>query len=427
MALLADGGFSFTEDESEAEAAVVNSCCFIGDAKEESINTIIELGGLKAGGRLKALIVTGCLAQRYAKEIRRDLPEVDAIVGTTAFPQIVSVIRSALKGEKPEAVGSIDETAYVSGKRILTTGGHYAYLKIAEGCSKNCTYCVIPKVRGHYRSIPEEQLLQDAELLAKQGVKELILVAQETTVYGTDLYGKKALPELLRKLCAIEGLSWIRLLYCYPEEIDDELVEVLASEPKLCHYLDLPIQHCSDRILRLMARKATKDGLVDIIQKLRAKIPDITLRTTLISGFPGETEEEHRELLDFVQEMQFDRLGDFVYSREEETGAAKLPGQIKAAEKRRRRDEIMALQQTVAFENAKAQIGRELQVLVEGRIPEEHVYVGRTYRDAPEIDGLIFFPEEREKEPSGGYLTGDLVTVRVTDSHEYDLLGEILG
>ena len=420
IALLEDSGFEFTDDENDADVAVINSCCFIGDAKQESIDTIIRMGTYRNGGHMKGLIVTGCLAQRYASEIRKELPEVDAIVGTTAFEEIVSVVRGVLAGKGFDVIESADRFAYSDGHREVTTGGHFAYLKIAEGCDKHCTYCVIPKVRGKYRSVPMESLLKDARALAAGGVKELILVAQETTVYGTDLYGHKALPELLRKLCMIGGFEWIRILYCYPEEIDDELISVIVNEPKICHYLDLPIQHCNDRILKAMGRRTTKSDLVDIIRKLRSAVPDISLRTTLISGFPGETDEEHEELVQFVRDMKFDRLGDFTYSREENTPAAKYPGQVKAAVKKRRHDEIMRTQQGIAFANAAAMKGKKLDVIIEGRIPEDDVYVGRTYRDAPNIDGFVFVNgAERE------YMTGDFVKVIITGSNEYDLIGSM--
>ncbi len=420
MTLLADSGYMFTDDASEADAAVINTCCFIGDAKEESIRTIIELGELKQNGSLKALIVTGCLAQRYASEIEEELPEADAVVGTTAFDRIAEVLEQTLRGEKRKEIEEIDRALYVPGRRILTTGGHYAYLKIAEGCSKSCTYCIIPKIRGRYRSVPEEVLLRDAESLAEGGVKELILVAQETTLYGTDLYGKKTLPKLLSSLCDVEGLEWIRLLYCYPEEITEELIQVMADQPKICRYLDLPIQHCSDRILKAMGRKTTKDSLVHMIQTLRERIPDIALRTTLISGFPGETEEDHAELLEFVRQMRFDRLGVFPYSREEGTAAYRMKNQIPGALKLKRRNEVMKAQREIAYAGASDQVSRIFRVMVEGRIPKDHVYVGRTYRDAPQIDGMIFFPEDGRE-----YMSGDFVNVRVTGVSGYDLLGEI--
>ncbi len=419
LGMLEEGGYAFTDDETEAEAAVVNTCCFIGDAKEESVNTILQLAGLKNGGSLKALIVTGCLAERYREEIRREIGEVDAVLGTTAIDRIVETLDQVFAGGAQDRYDDPDREPLTDRRRVVTTGGHFAYLKIAEGCSKCCTYCIIPKVRGRYRSVPMESLLREAETLAGQGVKELILVAQETTVYGVDLYGRKALPELLQKLCRIEGLVWIRLLYCYPEEIDEELIRVIKEEEKICNYLDLPIQHASDSVLKRMGRKTDRAELTQRINKLREEIPDICLRTTLISGFPGETKKDHEKLLSFVREMRFDRLGVFPYSREEDTAAAGLPGQLPERVKLARRDEIMALQQEIAFDRAADMEGRTLLVMIEGKVADEEVYVARTYRDAPDVDGLLFCRTKRE------LMTGDFVRVRVTGSYEYDLMGEL--
>ena len=420
IALLGERGYEFTDSDDDADIIVINSCAFIKDAKEESIQTIIDAGELKKNGNVKCIVVAGCLAERYTESIKEELPEVDAIVGTTAFDRIVEVVDEVLeKKGVVEAKESIDKLTYVAGKRSITTAGNFEYLKIAEGCNKRCTYCAIPYIRGHYRSVPMEELVSDAKALADKGVKELILVAQETTVYGIDLYGKKSLPELLRRLCAIEGLEWIRILYCYPEEIDDELIEVMKEQPKICNYLDLPIQHASDRILKAMGRRTSKKELVDIVGKLRKEIPDITLRTTLISGFPGETDEEHAELMDFVRDMRFDRLGCFTYSPEEDTPAADFDGQLEEDVKEKRRDEIMTLQQEIAFEKSEEMVGRTLDVMIEGRIPEDHVYVGRTYRDAPGVDGMIFIDEEG----IGELMTGDFVRAEVTEASEYDLIG----
>lgn len=419
LGMLEEHGYAFTDDETEAEAAVVNTCCFIGDAKEESVNTILELAELKKSGSLKALIVTGCLAERYREEIRKEIGEVDAVLGTTAIDRIAETLDQVFSGGTGDRYDSLDRKPLTDRKRVVTTGGHFAYLKIAEGCDKCCTYCIIPKVRGRYRSIPMESLVREAETLAAQGVKELILVAQETTVYGTDLYGHKALPELLRKLCRIDGLVWIRLLYCYPEEIDEELIRVIKEEEKICHYLDLPIQHASDPVLMRMGRRTDQAELTRIVNHLREEIPDICLRTTLISGFPGETKKDHEELLSFVEKMRFDRLGVFPYSREEDTAAAKLPGQLSEKVKCARRDEIMALQQEIAFDRAADMEGRTLLVMIEGKVVDEDVYVARTYRDAPDVDGLLFCRTGRE------LMTGDFVRVRVTDSYEYDLMGEL--
>lgn len=419
LGMLADAGYWITDDESEADIIIVNSCCFIMDAKQESIDTLIEMGMLKEKGRCRALIVTGCLAQRYAKEIHEEIPEVDAVIGTTGAGRLIAVIESVLAGKSKDAVMGADQALLYGKRRILTTGGYYAYLKIAEGCDKHCTYCIIPKVRGHYRSVPMEALLEEAEKLSEQGVKELILVAQETTVYGQDLYGKKSLSKLLKKLCRIEGIEWIRIMYCYPEEIDEELILTMKEEKKICHYLDLPIQHADDEILRKMGRRTNRDSLRETIEKLRSEIPDICLRTTLITGFPGETKEMFENLASFVDEMEFDRLGVFAYSAEEDTPAAVMPDQIAEEEKEFRRNEIMLLQQEIAFERAEAMIGRVLPAMVEGRLTDEDVIVARTYMDAPCIDGNVFIETDRD------LYSGAMIRVRITGSNEYDLIGEL--
>lgn len=419
IGLLRSKGYEMTDDEDGADVIIINSCCFIGDAKEESINTIIEMGGKKSQGRLKGLIVCGCLAQRYADEIKKEMPEIDAIVGTTAIDSIASAVDEVLKGGKPRHIEGIDRYVYLDGRMEPARVSHTAYLKIADGCNKNCTYCVIPKVRGCYRSVPMEVLASDAERLAKRGTRELVLVAQETTVYGTDIYGEKSLHLLLERLCRIAGIEWIRLMYCYPEEIYDELIDCIRTEPKICHYLDIPVQHCSDRILKLMGRKTRKQELVDIIQKLRNEIPDITLRTTLISGFPTETEDEHRELLDFVRDMRFERLGCFAYSREEDTVAGAMSGQIHHATKKRRCREIMEAQQEIAFDNASKMTGRELSVMIEGRLPEEDVFIGRSCMDAPDVDGYVFV-----KSPRKDIISGEIINVTINGADGYDLVGE---
>ena len=411
-------GYTLTSEAEEADVIVVNTCCFIGDAKEESINTLIEYGRLKKEGRLKALIAAGCLAERYTSEIHRDLPEVDAVVGISSFDRIAEVIKDVLDGSSSDAKDDISRLIYGK-KRMLSTGGHYAYLKIAEGCNKHCTYCVIPSVRGPYRSVPMEALIKEAEELVAGGVRELILVAQETTVYGTDLYGEKKLYELIEKLCAIEELNWVRLLYCYPEEIDDKLIEVMEREEKFCHYLDMPIQHSEDEILKRMGRKTGREEIESIVAKLRERIPDIALRTTLIAGFPGETKEQHEALKEFVEKMRFSRLGVFPYSAEEDTPAAAMEDQIDEEEKRRRADRVMELQQEIAFEEAAAMKGRIISCMVEGRIPENNVLVCRSYKDAPEVDGYVFVENAPE------LMSGSLVDVRITGSDEYDLIGEI--
>ena len=420
IGLLQDRGYEFTDDEQEADIVVINTCCFIGDAKEESIENILEMAELKKSGQLKALIVTGCLAQRYKEEVTKEIPEVDAILGITNINQIVDAIDEILQGKSENHINDINAPLVYGQKRVVTTGGHFAYLKIAEGCDKHCTYCIIPKIRGDYRSVPKEVLLKEARELVASGVKELILVAQETTVYGVDLYGHKALPELLRELCAIEDLRWIRILYCYPEEITEELIQVMKEEPKICHYLDMPIQHASDAILSRMARRTSEAELREMVAKLREEIPDICLRTTLISGFPGETQEDFEKLYRFVNEMEFDRLGVFCYSPEEDTPAATMPNQVPEEVKASRRDELMELQQAVAFEKAERKVGAKMEVLIEGFLPEDDVYVGRSYMDAPAIDGMVFVYSDRELQ------TGDMVMVEVTDSKEYDLEAKLL-
>ena len=420
LGLLASRGYEMTDDETEADIIVINTCCFIHDAKEESIQNILEMAEYKKEGKVKALIVTGCLAERYRQEILDEIPEVDEVLGTTAYDRILDAVDAALAGEHSVMLADIDALPLPDTKRLVTTGGHFAYLKIAEGCDKHCTYCIIPKIRGNYRSVPMGRLIREAEELAAQGVKELILVAQETTLYGKDLYGEKSLHRLVRELCRISGLQWIRILYCYPEEITDELIQVMKEEKKVCHYLDLPIQHASDAVLKRMGRRTTKQELIEIIGKLRREIPDICLRTTLITGFPGETEEQHEELIEFVDEMEFDRLGVFTYSPEEDTPAEKMPDQIDEEVKEERQAELMELQQEIAFDNAERMVGREVLVMIEGKVADENAYVGRTYRDAPNVDGLIFINTDEE------LLSGDFARVKVTGALDYDLIGELL-
>ena len=419
LGLLAEKGYGFTDDEMEADVIVVNTCCFIGDAKEESVNTILEMAEHKKDAKCKALIVTGCMAQRYKQEIIDEIPEVDAVLGTTTYDSIIEAVEEALGGEHMLKCEDIDRLVLTNAKRMLTTGGHYAHLKIAEGCDKHCTYCIIPKLRGNYRSFPMEKLVKEAEELAAQGVKELILVAQETTLYGTDIYGKKSLHLLLKELCKIKGIRWIRVQYCYPEEIYDELIQTMKEETKVCNYLDIPIQHASDNVLKRMGRRTDQAELRAIIGKLREKIPDICLRTTLISGFPGETQEDFEELYRFVNEMEFDRLGVFPYSQEEDTPAATMEDQVPQEVKEFRRDELMELQQAIAFDKAEDMVGRILTVMIEGKVADEETYVARTYRDAPNVDGYLFV------NTSANLMTGDFVKVLVTDSNEYDLIGEI--
>lgn len=417
LGLLTAGGHEITDDETQADTIVINTCCFIKDAKEESVETILEMAEYKKTGSCHALIVTGCMAQRYQKEIIEEVPEVDAVLGTTSYGDIVKALEEAVAGNHFEEFRDIDYLPDTGSKRVLTTGGHFGYLKIAEGCDKHCTYCIIPKLRGKFRSVPMERLIAQAEDMAEQGVKELILVAQETTVYGKDLYGKKSLHILLKKLCEIRGIRWIRILYCYPEEIYDELIETIRDEKKICHYLDIPIQHASDRILKRMGRRTSKQELIDIVGKLRKEIPDIVLRTTLITGFPGETEEDHEELKEFVDEMEFDRLGVFTYSPEENTPAAEMADQVPEEVKEERRDELMELQQEISYDRGQDRIGQELLVMIEGKVADESAYIGRTYGDAPKVDGYIFV------QTGELLMTGDFAKVRVTGALEYDLIG----
>ncbi len=420
LGMLKEKGYSFTDDEEEADAAIINTCCFINDAKEESINTILEMAELKKEGKLKALIVTGCLAQRYQEEIRTEIEEVDAIIGTSAIEAVAETLEEVLDGKKRNHIAPLDRAPLGGKERVVTTGGYYSYLKIAEGCNKHCTYCIIPKVRGNYRSVPMEKLLSEAKQLADKGVKELILVAQETTLYGVDLYGKKSLCLLLHELCKIEGLKWIRILYCYPEEITDELIRAIKEEPKICHYLDIPIQSGSDRILKLMGRRTDTAAIRSLIGRLRKEIPDICIRTTFITGFPTETEEDFVSTMEFVNEMEFDRLGVFTYSPEEDTLAAVMDGQVPEEIKVKRQEEMMELQQEIAFEAAENMQGRLLEVMIEGKLTGEEAYVARTYKDAPGVDGYLFVNTDRF------LMSGDFVNVRVTGANEYDLIGEIV-
>lgn len=417
LGLLRDKGYSVTNDEAEADVIVINTCCFIHDAKEESINTILEMAEYKKYGRLQALIVAGCLAQRYKDEILKEIPEVDALVGTTSQDAIVEVLDSVLAKKSKSVFHDVNYLSLPETARVNTTGGYVSYLKIAEGCSKHCTYCAIPSMRGEFRSVPMERLIKEAEFLAEGGCKELVIVAQETTLYGVDLYGKKTLPELLTKLCAIEGLEWIRLMYCYPEEITEELIQTIKKESKICNYLDLPIQHASDNVLHAMGRKTSRADLERLINHLREEIPDITIRTSLISGFPGETEEDHEILKEFVEKMRLDRLGVFTYSKEEGTPAAKRKDQILAKVKKQRQKQIMKIQQKIAFEQAEAMIGKKLEVMIEGKLVEEDIFIGRSYKDAPKVDGYVFVFGNRE------YISGEIISVEIMEAKGYDLVG----
>ncbi len=419
LGLLNSRGYTFTDDETEADVIIINTCCFINDAKEESVQTILEMAEYKKTGKCKALIVTGCMAQRYKQEILDEVSEVDQVLGTTAYEKIVEAVDEALAGSRGVEEKPLSYLPQTDAKRMVTTGGHYAYLKIAEGCNKCCTYCIIPKLRGRYRSVPMERLIEQAKELAAQGVKELILVAQETTVYGVDLYGKKSLHLLLEQLCRISGLRWIRILYCYPEEIYEELIQTMKREEKICHYLDLPIQHASDAVLRRMGRRTTRADLEQIVTHLREEIPDIVLRTTLIAGFPGETEEQHQEVMEFIDEMEFDRLGVFTYSQEEDTPAASMPDQIDEETKLNWQEELMELQQEIAFDRAEGRTGSVVTAMIEGKVADEDAYVARTYGDAPNVDGLLFVQTAEELN------SGDFVRVRITGAVEYDLIGEL--
>ena len=433
LGLLNGLGLTFTDDETEADVILVNTCCFIGDAKEESVNTILEMARYREEGRCRALIVAGCLAQRYKQEILDEIPEVDAILGTTSYEEIAKVLEQVLEGEDNTHIAcfhGLEELPDAKAKRVVTTGGYYAFLKISEGCDKRCTYCIIPYLRGPDRSVPIEELVEEASQLARDGVKELILVAQETTLYGKDIYGEKSLPRLLHELGKIPGIQWIRIQYCYPEEITDELIEAIRTEEKVCHYLDIPIQHASDRILKRMGRKTNRAELTERIGSLRRAVPDIALRTTLISGFPGETESDHEELMDFVNEMEFERLGVFTYSAEEDTPAYSYPDQVPQELKEERRGELMELQQDIAFEHCENMVGQVLTVLIEGKVVDEPVYVGRTYMDAPNVDGMIFVSTDtvsRSGQAGNGVelMSGDFVRVKVTGAAEYDLIGEV--
>lgn len=417
LAILDHAGYRLAQEPEQADVIVVNTCAFIHDAKQESIETLLEMAEYKKKGTCRVLIAAGCLAERYKDEIQKEMPEIDGIIGTTAYDTVAQVVEQTMAGQ---TAVSMKELSYIPPgltDRIRSGAGHVGYLKIGEGCSKNCSYCAIPSMRGRYRSVPMEELIEEAVKLTAGGVKELILVAQETTMYGVDLYGGKRLPELLKRLAQIEAVQWIRILYCYPEEITEELAEEIRKNKKVCHYLDLPIQHCNDEILKKMGRRTYKRQLMEKIGMLRKRIPDIALRTTLISGFPGETEEQHEECIEFVKAMRFDRLGVFPYSPEEGTRAAGFEGQLEEEVKRRWADEIMETQQQVIFEANENMVGRRITALVDGYLPEEDVYVARTCRDAPEIDGCVFFHSSAE------ILSGTMVELDVTDASGYDLIG----
>lgn len=423
LGLLSKAGYNIISDEAKADVIIVNTCCFIQSAIEESIENILEVSDYKKTGNCKAIIVTGCMAERYKEEMFNEMPEVDAILGTTTYEKIVETINEVLKGKKIKEFNDIDyKTDEANAQtRILTTAGYYGYLKIAEGCNNHCTYCIIPKVRGKYRSRTIESLLDEATMLVKQGVKELIIVAQDTTQYGIDLYDKKQLPELLKRLTKIEDLQWIRLLYCYPEQITDELIDTIADEPKICKYLDMPIQHANDNVLKRMARRSSQAQITQVIGKLRNKIPDIALRTTLITGFPGETEQEFNDMLEFIKDIEFDRLGVFTYSREEGTPACNFDMQVDEEIKLERKEIILEAQKSISAKKCEQSIGKTFKVLVEGKLPEDNIYCGRTYKDSPDIDGLVFIHSEEE------LISGDFVLVSINEAYDYDLVGVIVN
>lgn len=420
LATIKDRGFQIVEDISFADAAIVNTCGFIESAKQESIEEILELAKLKEEGRIKCIIVTGCLSERYQKEVMEQLPEIDACVGIGANDQIADIIEKALSGEKTEIFPPKDMLP-LEGKRIQSTPQYYAYLKIAEGCDNHCTYCAIPMIRGKYRSRKLENLVEEAKWLADGGVKELIVIAQDTTYYGTDLYGEPKLAQLLRELAKIEKLKWIRVLYCYPERITDELIEVIATEDKIVKYIDLPLQHCNEKVLKTMNRKGNKEKLTELLNKLRTAIPDITLRSTFIAGFPGETKEQFEELAQFAKDMKFQRLGCFAYSQEDNTPAAKLPDQLDEDVKNHRAEIIMEQQQLIMEEYAENMIGKEVEVLVEGFDRYAECFFGRTAGDSPEVDGSIFFTAGAIKPQAGNF-----VKVRITDYIGIDPVGEMV-
>lgn len=422
LGILNKYGFDLTHDSSNAEIIIINTCGFIESAKKESIDTIIELGELKKTGDCKVLIVTGCLTQRYSKELSEEIPEVDAFLGTTNFNEIADIVKNIIgTGERIVSTASIDKDVPYDLPRILTSPSYTAYLKIAEGCDNLCTYCIIPKLRGKYRSRPIEKIVDEAKNLAQNGVKELIVIAQDITRYGLDLYGNYQLVKLLKELAQIKELKWIRLQYAYPDIISDELIDVIADNEKICKYIDIPIQHCNNEILKMMNRRTTKEHIIDVIGKLRSKIPNISIRTSLISGFPGETDEQFSELYDFVKEIEFDRLGVFTYSREEDTAAAKLPNQISEDIKEARRDKIMLLQRDISFKKNMDKTGKIYDILIEEKVENENVYVGRTQFDAPEIDGVVYISSDSRIN------IGEFVRAKIIDALEYDLIGEVIN
>ncbi len=422
LGILCKNGYRVVTDEKEADIIVINTCCFIKDALEESIETILEMAEYKKMGCCKGIIVAGCLGQRYEKEIFQEMPEVDAVIGTASYESISKIIERILNGEKNiKEIADINTAMTESNakNRIISTANYYAYLKISEGCDNHCTYCVIPKIRGSHRSRTIESLVEETEILAKQGVKEIVIVAQDSSIYGKDLYGECKLHVLLEKLCEVEGIEWIRLLYCYPETLTEQTIQVMAKQSKICHYIDLPIQHGSDTVLKRMGRKSTQSILKQKITKLRQAMPDIAIRTTFIVGFPNETEREFQELIDFIEEIHFDKLGVFTYSQEEGTPAANMENQIEEDIKQKRKDIAMEVQKAISAQYCEKQIGSIKQVIVEGKLPEQDIYCGRTMKDAPDIDGLVFFSSKQE------LISGDFVKVLIKQASDYDLIGEL--
>ncbi|WP_312071559.1 30S ribosomal protein S12 methylthiotransferase RimO [Anaerotignum propionicum] len=423
LGILAQNGFQTIADEAEADIIVINTCCFIKDALDESIETILEMAEYKKTGKCKGLIVAGCLGQRYEKEFFDELPEVDAVIGTAAYESVAEVAADILKGKMGEKyLEDIDRPMEdTNGKlRILSTAPYFAYLKISEGCDNHCTYCVIPKLRGKHRSRTMESLVEEAKVLADNGVEELVIVAQDTSIYGRDLYGEPKLHDLLEELSKVDGIEWIRLLYCYPETLTQETIDEMARNEKICHYIDMPIQHGNDAVLKRMGRKSNQALIKEKVAALRGAMPDIAIRTTLIVGFPGETEEEFQDLVEFVEEMRFDRLGVFSYSQEEGTAAAIMENQIDEDLKEVRKETIMDIQKNIAASLCEKEVGKVVQVLVEGKLPEENIYCGRTRRDAPDIDGLVFLTAEEE------LYSGDFVTARIREAGDYDLMGDVI-
>ncbi len=423
LGILQKKGYQAIAEEQAADIIVVNTCCFIRDALEESIETILEMAEYKKTGNCKGLIVAGCLGQRYEAEFFDELPEVDAVVGTAAYEEIAEVADRILGGEQGfKHLEDIDKPMQNENGvlRVLSTAPYFAYLKISEGCDNHCTYCVIPKMRGRHRSRSMESLIEEATMLAKQGVKELVIVAQDTSIYGRDLYGEPKLHELLQKLSEVDSIHWIRLLYCYPETLTQQTIDVMASNEKICHYIDMPIQHGCDTVLKRMGRKSSQALIKDTVSRLRQAMPDIAIRTTLIVGFPGETEQEFADLQAFIKEMRFDRLGVFTYSQEEGTPAGRMENQIAEEVKEERQRMIMDIQKEIAASLCQQEVGKTLEVVVEGKLPEEQIYCGRTKWDAPDIDGMVFFGAEEE------VYSGDFVSVKIKEASDYDLMGDVV-